>query len=246
MMRFSFVLAFFTLFLFSCKKEKSVDANSIINKSIQVSGGEFLNTSTIEFDFRDKYYKAIRENGKFQYERSFKDSIGEIKDVLKNEGFQRFINDTLFVVSDGKEASYSASVNSVHYFSVLPYGLNDAAVNKQYIDTVELNGNAYHKIKITFNQDGGGEDFEDVFVYWVNAETFKVDYLAYSYNEGHGKGYRFREAFNERYVNGIRFVDYNNYKPKRNEVLVSELDVLFEKDQLELLSKIELKNIQIN
>ena len=36
----------------------------------------------------------------------------------------------------------------------------------------------------------------------------------YSYIESDGIGLRFREAFNERYINGIRFVDYNNYKPK--------------------------------
>lgn len=222
-----------------------MDANAIINKSIEVSGGELFKKSTIEFDFRDKHYKAIRDNGKFQYERIFNDSLGEIKDVLNNKGFRRFVKDSISVVSDGKEQAYAASVNSVHYFSVLPYGLNDKAVNKTFLYEVQVKGKSYYKIKVTFNKDGGGEDFDDEFIYWVNKDTFKADYLVYSYNEKDGRGYRFREAYNERFIGDIRFVDYNNYKPANNEVSLESLDVLFETNKLELLSKIELKNISV-
>ena len=52
-------------------------------------------------------------------------------------------------------------------------------------------------------------------------------------------GLRFREAFNERYVNGLRFVDYNNYKPKSLDIPLTQLDELFQNEQLTLLSKIE-------
>ena len=83
-------------------------------------------------------------------------------------------------------------------------------------------------------------------MYWVNTVTSKVDYLAYSYNEDDGKGLRFREAYNERYVKGIRFVDYNNYKPKDNTSKLEELDKQFIDNKLELLSKIELKEVTVN
>jgi hypothetical protein len=56
---------------------------------------------------------------------------------------------------------------------------------------------------------------------------------------------RFREAYNERFVNGIRFVDYNNYKPLNTEMTIFETDSLFESGNLKLLSKIELKNIKV-
>ena len=233
------------LFIFSCKEQNMPDAGTIINKSIEVAGGDLIKNSVIEFDFRDKHYKAIRDNGKFQYERVFKDSIGIIKDILNNKGFQRFVNETSFAVSDGKETAYTASVNSVHYFSILPFGLHSKAVNKTYLGKVSLKGNDYYKIKITFNQEGGGEDFEDVFIYWINMETYKVDYLAYSYNEKDGLGLRFREAYNERIVNGIRFVDYNNYKPASEKSKLVDLDRLFEIGKLDLLSKIELENVTV-
>lgn len=240
-----YILLTTTLFIFGCKERNTLDANTIINKSIEVSGGKLFYNSKINFDFRDKHYKAIRNNGKFQYERVFSDSLGNIRDVLNNKGFQRYVNEKPFEVSDDKSRAYSSSVNSVHYFSVLPYGLNAPAVNKLYLGNVDVKGENYHKIKVTFYEEGGGEDFDDVFVYWIHTDTNKVDYLAYSYSEKEGIGLRYREAFNERYINTLRFVDYNNYKPKTKNVTLENLDILFEKGGLDLLSKIVLENITV-
>ena len=141
---------------------------------------------------------------------------------------------------------YSASVNSVHYFSVLPYGLNDKAVNKKLIGEERIKGKDYYKIEVTFSQKGGGEDFEDVFIYWINKASFKPDYLAYSYNEDDGKGMRFREAYNERYVNDLRFVDYNNYKSEDKKFYLIDLAKAFNNNSLKLLSKIELQNVEVD
>jgi hypothetical protein len=241
---------------FSCKTEKKTDvqmAQKVVDKAIKVAGGEYFKTSEIEFDFRDRHYKATRNQWKFTFERILKDTVGETKDVYSNAGFQRFMNDSLVVVPDSMAVKYISSINAVHYFAVLPYGLNDKAVNKTYLGEVSVKGKAYHKIKVTFAEEGGGEDFEDIFVYWINKDTYEVDYLAYSYEEdNYDVGLRFREAYNRSVVNGLAFTNYNNYKPiesnnsefQLNHLL--ELDRLFEKDSLQLLSKIELKNIQVN
>lgn len=231
----------------SCKQKEAqeTDAEFIVNESIKASGGDKIDSSKITFNFRDKQYNAIRDEGSFQLVRHFTDSLNRIKDVLSNSGFKRFINDELIELPDSTASKYSNSVNSVHYFSVLPYGLNDEAVNKSYLGLISLKGKEFHKIKITFEENGGGEDFEDIFVYWIESKSYKVEYLAYSYHVNEG-GMRFREAFNERYINGIRFVDYNNYKPKSKDDSLLELDKLFETDKLKLLSKIELKNIKVD
>ena len=83
-------------------------------------------------------------------------------------------------------------------------------------------------------------------MYWIDKETFKLNYLAYSYNEDDGLGIRFREAYNERYVNGIRFVDYNNYKTDDVSVKLLDLAKVFGDNQLELVSKIELDNVIVD
>jgi len=243
-MRIIYIL-FFLVTLTSCKKEIPLPAQDIVDKTIEVSGGEKYLNAEIDFDFRDKHYRSVREGGKFQYERQFQDSIGIIKDVLNNDGFQRFVNDTLTKIPDTMAVKYTSSVNSVHYFALLPYGLNDAAVNKSSLGEVSIKDKLYHKIKVTFNQEGGGEDYEDVFIYWIEAETFKADYIAYSYIEDDGVGIRFREAYNERFINGLRFVDYNNYKSEDATMDLLGLDKAFETGSLKLLSKIELENITV-
>lgn len=228
------------------KVTRSLDAQSIIDQTIKISGGAKFDSSIIDFDFRDKHYFAQRINGNFKLVRTFKDSISKTTDFLTNDGFERYVNNKLVVVPDSMISRYSASVNSVHYFSVLPYGLNDLAVIKEMLGEVTIKNYVYYKIKVTFKRDGGGEDFEDVFIYWINKESFKLDYLAYSYAELDGTGLRFREAYNERYVNGLRFVDYNNYKPKNSKATVFELDKVYVNGELDFLSKIELKNINVD
>ena len=228
----------------SCKQEKQPNAQDIIDTSIKVTGGDIITVSTIDFDFRDKHYKAIRNNGTFQLEREFKDSVTIIKDVYTNTDFKRFVNNDAIIIHDSMAIKYTNSVNSVHYFSVLPYGLNDPAVNKTYVEEEIMKEKTYHKIKVSFNQENGGKDFEDVFLYWINTETNKMDYLAYSYITD-GGGMRFREAYNERYVKGIRFVDYNNYKPINKDVDLLDLGRLFESNELKLLSKIETENVLV-
>ena len=240
---YSFIIG---LTLLACEQNKT-DVNlaeAILIKSIDVSGGDSIKNSMISFQFRNKIYRANRKNGLFNLERKFTDSTRTVSDQLSNSGFKRFINDELQTISDSIAAKYSNSVNSVHYFSVLPYGLDDPAVNAQYLGLKNIKEKKYHKIKVTFDQIGGGEDFEDVFIYWIGNDDHKLDYLAYDFHVN-GGGIRFREAFNERYLNGIRFVDYNNFKPKNQNSKLMKMDVLFEENSLEMVSIIELENLTI-
>ena len=81
-------------------------------------------------------------------------------------------------------------------------------------------------------------------MYWFNTVTFEPDYLAYEF-QVNGGGQRFRVAFNERVVEGIRFVDYKNYKAKNSNVSIENIDVLYTSSLLELLSEIKLENIKV-
>ncbi len=245
------LIMFVLLSFFNCKEKDSQNATpksagDIIEKSIEVAGGKLFDHSKITFDFRDIHYTAIRNNGKFELERHFKDSLSAIRDVLSNSGFDRFTNGEKVQLADSTVSKYSNSVNSVHYFAVLPYGLNGKAVHKEDLGSKEIKGKSYHKIKVTFSEDGGGEDFEDEFIYWIDKASYTVDYLAYTYKEMDGsQGFRFRDAYNTRMVNGLRFADYDNYKPENSKIDFEEMDELFSTNKLQLLSKIELKNIRV-
>ncbi len=241
------------LFLAACGKtaneslpeEQPDPAQTVIEKAIEVSGGEKYLNSTIRFDFRDRSYVGTRKNGLFIYERLFTDSLGNYHDILDNKGFTRRLNDQDIDVVDSMAQKYTNSVNSVLYFALLPYGLNDPAVIKEYLGETEIGEKRYHKVKITFMQEGGGVDYQDVFVYWVNMENHFIDYFGYTY-ETDGGGKRFREAYDPQIVNGIRFQNYINYEPKEGDTTdITQFDSLYVSGQLDTLSLIELEQIEV-
>jgi hypothetical protein len=97
---------------------------------------------------------------------------------------------------------------------------------------------------VTFSEDGGGEDFDDVFIYWFNQETNLIDYLAYSYHTD-GGGVRFRKAIRQHNVGGIVLQDYENYQPADKNTPVEDMENLFKEGKLELLSEIVLENVMV-
>lgn len=234
-----------SLVILACHGDtKPSTSQAIVDKAIEVAGGERYRNSEISFVFRDKKY--ILENtagGRILKRIGYVggDSIIDIEGLGK---FQRVIRDSLVAVPDSMALKYSNSINSVHYFAYLPFGLNDGAVNKRLLGETQIKDHTYYKLEVTFDQQGGGNDYEDVYIYWINKETFKPDYLAYEFHVD-GGGVRFREAYNERYIKGIRFVDYRNYEPLQ-EVPVSSTDSLFNMGKLSLLSHIILKDIVVN
>ena len=60
--------------------------------------------------------------------------------------------------------------------------------------------------------------------------------MAYSFHVN-GGGVRFRQATNERFIEGIRFVDYNNLKIENAFTSLENLAKAFEKGKLEKLSE---------
>ena len=232
------------LFAFaSC--DSRTEAEKIVDKAIEAHGGSAYSSSQIEFDFRDIHYTILKTPDRFEYIREFSDSTGNVKDLLNNEGFVRTVNgakiDTLSEEWIGK---YSRSVNSVAYFAYLPFGLNDPSVFKKLLGETEINGEKYNLIKVTFAEEGGGEDFDDEFLYWIGTEDSMVDYIAYSYHTD-GGGVRMREVSEVVEVGGIRFQNYLNLKPADESVSVENMQELYESGDLELLSEINLENIRV-
>ncbi len=236
-------------FFVGCSSEKEEELPEpynieVITKAIEKACNGNCEQATIEFDFRDKHYKSTRDGGQYELERISSDSLGTLKDVVSNNGFERFVNGEQIDLPDSLALKYSNNVNSVHYFAQLPYGLNSPAVHQELIGTDIINDKVYYEVKITFSEEDGAEDFEDKFMFWVNVDDYTTDYIAYSCATN-GGGIRFREAYNPRVIEGIRFVDYNNYKTDSLTVGLDKLDDLFENGGLEFLSKIETENVSV-
>lgn len=238
------------LMMLSCGAESTERAalsksQKIIEKSIEAHGGDRYDVHDISFDFRNRSYRTIRDHGDFQYERIFRDSLDRnIRDVLTNNGLTRYIDDEEVTLSAKDSAAYANSVNSVIYFTLLPYFLTDPAVFTEYIGTSEIKGEMYDKVKVTFSEEQGGKDFEDQFIYWFHQKTGTMDYLAYNYKT-EGGGARFRAAYNKRREGGILFADYENYKPNPETMDIISFDSLYNHGLLEKLSLIENTGLKV-
>ncbi|MBD1396934.1 hypothetical protein H9Q13_07140 [Pontibacter sp. JH31] len=244
----SSILLYLTIFLLlttSCQQEKQPDAQKIVDEAIAAHGGERYEKSAVSFTLRDRQYRALRDGGVFVYSRTFTDSTGqEVRDEFRNSGFSRTVNGTEVELPEEKQKAYTASVNSVIYFALLPYALNDDAVRKEYLGETAIKGEPYHKVKVTFAQEGGGEGYQDVYIYWFHKQNHTMDYLAYSFQENDG-GTRFREAINPRTVGGILFQDYVNYTLKEQDLPLEGYDRAFEAGKLEKVSDIKLESLEV-
>lgn len=221
-------------------------ASEVVAKAIEVHGGAAFEASEISFKFRDFQYRSVQNGGEFTLDRiSHNDAIGKITDRVTNAGYTQVLNDEFEMdIVDSMKVKYTNSVNSVHYFARLPYSLDGPAVEQKMIGVDSVRGKAYYEVEVRFKQEGGGVDFQDIFVYWFNQQTGTMDYLAYSY-ETDGGGIRFRAAQNPREIGGIRFQDYINYKPSGLDVELKDLDYLYEQGKLIEVSKIELENVEV-
>lgn len=220
------------------------DPHKIIDQAIEAHGGENYDGAHISFSFRDRNYEIKLDGGKYTYERTWEDSLGKVHDVLDNRGFVREIDGKRMNLSGEDQNRYANSLNSVVYFALLPQPLNDPAVNAIYLGTDTIKSEPYHKIQVSFDQQGGGTDFEDVFVYWFHQDKYTMDYLAYEFHVN-GGGTRFREAYNVREVNGIRFADYINYTDTLHDFSLAEYDTQFKDDLVQELSRIDLENLKV-
>ncbi|HET8855440.1 MAG TPA: DUF6503 family protein [Salinimicrobium sp.] len=224
--------------------EKST-AERIIEKSIEVSGGESYSRAEIEFYFRNRKYMSKRSGGLYKFERIVTDSLGNwTHDILSNEGLERFENGHSVTVPDTMVTRISDGVNSVHYFVQVPYVLKSEAAKKELLGEDEVLGEPYFEIKVTFVEKGGGTDYHDEFLYWIHRENYTVDYLAYRFYTNNG-GIRFRKAVNPRTIDKIRFVDYENYKIENFSFPLKDLDSLYEAGSLRLLSNIKNDSIKV-
>ena len=216
-------------------------AEILLAETIKAHGSELYDTAHYRFTFRDKAYTFKNSANTSRYTITSIKKTDTIQDLLENYSLTRTINRKAVSLSEKDIAKYTEALNSVVYFATLPHKLKDKAVNKTYEGRATIKGQNYDLLGISFDQEGGGKDYDDTFLYWINKQTKTVDYLAYSYSTNDG-GVRFRSAFNPRVVEGIRFQDYINYKVPIGTPLQA-ITTLYEKGSLKELSKIITEDV---
>ena len=239
----NYLLGLIMLAILGCQNTKeSLSAEEVVEKAITFSGKNKLDQNQLSFTFREYDYRSTPTCNGFKLERTSKKE--PITDVLIHDELTRFYKDSIIKLADSTTFNYYESVNSVHYFMQLPLRLNDEAVNLTHLGQESINDKSYHKLQVKFSEDGGGVDFEDVYLYWFDMEDYSMDYLAYSFIVNDG-GLRFRKAINRRTIEGVVFQDYENYKPKVKSNKLNDIAQMYVNDDLELLSLIENENIEL-
>ncbi|ARN77053.1 hypothetical protein BST97_03005 [Nonlabens spongiae] len=241
MKKVSFLLLCLGLSITSCT-EPQPDADELIAKTIKAHGADKMAQGKLAFNFRGIDYVVTRDNGLFTYERITIQNQDSVVDRLTNDGFKRTINDSVVTLQPEKKSTLSSSLNSVIYLGQLPFSLDGPAVYKKYLGETTINEIKYYEVEVTFDENGGGEDHEDVFIYWINQADFMIDYFAYSFCEEEC-GFRFRESYNRRNINGMIVQDYHNYSPIDSDAKLENLEEHFEQGKLEKVSDIELKRV---
>ncbi len=244
MIYFLFILSIVMIIIVSCKSTSKINphfskADLLVQHAISTHGGKKYDTAHYQFIFRDKIYTFKNNHDQYEYTVISKKEGRNIKTVLNNDGLYQTGKPNPLTPKQKKGTA--STLNSVIYFATLPHKLNDPAVIKNYIGSTQIKNKTYAIVEISFTKEGGGSDHDDIFYYWINKETFTIDYLAYNYQVNNG-GVRFRSAYNRRNVGGILFQDYVNYKAEVDTPL-KDLPLLWEQDKLKELSRIETQQV---
>lgn len=198
----------------------------------------------IGFVFRDRSYHAQLYPQGRSYTSTYSDSLGQHTRSLAG-AYTEQLNGHQVSLSPEDSAAHAASLNSVLYFALLPLPLADPAVQYTELQPQRIRGRQYRVLSLHFSPEQGGEDYSDKFLYWLDPTDLSIDYLAYSYLEDQG-GTRFREAINQRRINGILFQDYLNYKGPAQPDSLPHIATLYQAGHLPLLSTIASSNIRVD
>ncbi len=225
-----------------------VGGRAVLERARAAHGSARLDNATVTFGFRGDRFTAERDGGRFRYERARTDSAGAVtRDVLSNEGLARTVDGAPAEIPPDERGGVETAVNSVVYFALLPHALADPAVRPRRLGRDTVRGEPYDLIEVTFEEEGGGADWEDRFLYWVHADRATVDYLAYRYHTGDG-GTRFRAATNFHTVGGVRSADHRNLTADSAGVFprLEDYPRLFEAGRLRHVSDIVLDDVRVS
>lgn len=216
-------------------------AQEIVDRAIKAHGGNLYKQTRTSFTFRGKRHVVVQNDEAYRYERSFTEDGGKVLDVYENGVFRRTVNGEEATLSDRQRDRFIEDVNGVSYFAMLPYKLNDKAVIKEFVGEVTIKSKVYNKVKVSFEERGGGHSPDNVFYYWFDQSTGFMEYLAYNKH-----GNRFRAPYNARVVNGIRFADNVNFGGGDfSGDDISTYDKHYELEELKELSRIILEDVEV-
>lgn len=220
--------------------EPRPDVEAIVDRAIEVHGGDRFDHSTIRFEFRGEQFVIWRDDGEFRYEKRISKDGREIRDVLTNEGFHREANGRVIELEPDVRRHAVEVLSSVVMFALLPYRLDKPTAVREYDGAETIRGEPYDRIHVTFRDVPELSDRDRELEVWFSRKTGDLDFFAFTSN-----GVRFREAFETVEAEGIRLNNYVNYIPDPRNLPLEEVERQFVRGELVEVSKIVLENLEV-
>ncbi|WP_435262074.1 hypothetical protein [Tenacibaculum sp. nBUS_03] len=108
-------------------------AKSIVENSIKKHGGDLYSNASYTFDFRGQEYSFNHDKDGYTYSLSWKDEDDTAIEIrLQNEQLLKTINNELVQLNQDDISSYREKINSVLFFVLLPFKLEDPNATTTY------------------------------------------------------------------------------------------------------------------
>ncbi len=226
----------------SCKKEPTYSALQILQKSSDSAGYSILKNSEITFNIKDFHYKINRRGHDVEYIVERTQDTTTYLATYRNGLTEYFVN-----TEKQPPGTYELFTNTrleglVNSLSI-PHIFLDYGVKAQREEDVTIRQKTYFTLNVSItNPDPEKED--DIFILYIDKETFLVDYFADQYQLT-GNKKLFRRLYNSRYVNGVRFYDQYVYISRVDDTPLELLYSNFNIGAVQSTNNFELQNITV-
>jgi hypothetical protein len=226
--------------------EAAPSAEAWLTAAVEAAGLQEPKALELRFRFRGTPYRLWLDGQRTIYQREVPSDDGAPTrtDRLEGDVFTSTVAGSPVPLPADQAGALRRSLNSVGYFALLPRPLLDEAVLATSLGTTTLGGQTWHTVEVRFREEGGGDDHDDVFRYWIHPETHRLGYLAYTFATGKG-GVRVRRATRAHEVDGVVLLDWVNLGRNGQGLSIDDAVRDLDAGTLPELSTIELEGVQV-
>ena len=222
----------------------------IVDRAIEFHGGDIYEASTTALTVTSRSGSfdllVTRNGGEFDYTVTGKVGPGQVERKVHytNASVERWDNGEPAELDEESAQRARNFVDARVYFPFLPYGLRGAEVYLEDLGIDTWEDRELHKVRVSF-EPGTSTDADDQYMYWFDPETGEMVMFGYDFTVGRG-GLRLRRVIRSQRVGGMLFTDQENYAVNGQDFSVLQLTPQFVTENMELLSTVELSNIEVS
>lgn len=231
------------LLLFSCNNEQSLSGEDLLNRAIEVSGGDSFFHSTISFDAQGMRYTMERDGNIANFTSERQVDTTYYKATYRNGYQQYFVNGVEQEESFSSRKFISSRLEGFLYLTSIPHVFNQTAVIVNRKEDVVIRNKTYQVLHITFTklpEDDPGNEF----YLYIDPVSGYVEFRAEKLDLD-GETNLLKKAYNPRIIEGIRFVDYKVFTTRDTTMLLSDYYKAYDIPNLIPIGDIEYTNIEV-